>query len=416
MKILVVGSGAREHAMTWKINQSKKVDKVFVAPGNAGIAEIATCVDIKADDVKALYEFAVKEKIDLTVVGPEVPLVLGIVDLFHKGGLRIFGPDRHGALFEGSKSYSKAFMEQYKIPTADYREFTNLEAAKEEVGIFGFPLVIKADGLAAGKGVVICESCDEAVQALESMMGDKIFGEAGDKVVFEEFLTGIEASVLCFVDGKTIKPMTSAQDYKKAYDGDLGLNTGGMGAYSPSILFDTALDKHVDEAVLQPFLKGTQQEGIDYKGIIFIGLMIKEDKVKVIEFNCRLGDPETQVVLPRMENDLIDVMEACIDGKLDNVELKWSEKEAVGVVMASGGYPGSYEKGQSINGLDQTDALIFHGGTKLEDGKVVTNGGRVLTVVTLDDRISTARDRTYKNIEKIKFNKMMYRSDIAKPQ
>ena len=416
MKILVVGSGAREHAMTWKINQSEKVNKVFVAPGNAGIAEIATCVDIKADDVKALYEFAVKEKIDLTVVGPEVPLVLGIVDLFHKGGLRIFGPDRHGALFEGSKSYSKAFMEQYKIPTADYREFTNLEAAKEEVGIFGFPLVIKADGLAAGKGVVICESCDEAVKALESMMGDKIFGEAGDKVVFEEFLTGIEASVLCFVDGKTIKPMTSAQDYKKAYDGDQGLNTGGMGAYSPSILFDTALEKHVDEAVLQPFLKGTQQEGIDYKGIIFIGLMIKEDKVKVIEFNCRLGDPETQVVLPRMENDLIDVMEACIDGELDNVELKWSEKEAVGVVMASGGYPGSYEKGQSINGLDQTDALIFHGGTKLEDGKVVTNGGRVLTVVTLDDRISTARDRTYKNIEKIKFNKMMYRSDIAKPQ
>jgi phosphoribosylamine--glycine ligase len=416
MKILVVGSGAREHAMTWKINQSDKVNKVFVAPGNAGIAEIATCVDIKADDVQSLYEFAVKEKIDLTVVGPEVPLVLGIVDLFHKGGLRIFGPDRHGALFEGSKSYSKAFMEQYKIPTADYREFTNLEAAKEEVGIFGFPLVIKADGLAAGKGVVICESCEEAVQALESMMADKIFGEAGDKVVFEEFLTGIEASVLCFVDGKTIKPMTSAQDYKKAYDGDLGLNTGGMGAYSPSILFDTALEKYVDEAVLQPFLKGTQQEGIDYKGIIFIGLMIKEDKVKVIEFNCRLGDPETQVVLPRMENDLIDVMEACIDGELDNVELKWSEKEAVGVVMASGGYPGSYEKGQSINGLDQTDALIFHGGTKLEDGKVVTNGGRVLTVVTLDDRISTARDRTYKNIEKINFNKMMYRSDIAKPQ
>ena len=416
MKILVVGSGAREHAMTWKINQSDKVNKVFVAPGNAGIAEIATCVDIKADDVQSLYEFAVKEKIDLTVVGPEVPLVLGIVDLFHKGGLRIFGPDRHGALFEGSKSYSKAFMEQYKIPTADYREFTNLEAAKEEVGIFGFPLVIKADGLAAGKGVVICESCEEAVQALESMMADKIFGEAGDKVVFEEFLTGIEASVLCFVDGKTIKPMTSAQDYKKAYDGDLGLNTGGMGAYSPSILFDTELEKYVDEAVLQPFLKGTQQEGIDYKGIIFIGLMIKEDKVKVIEFNCRLGDPETQVVLPRMENDLIDVMEACIDGELDNVELKWSEKEAVGVVMASGGYPGSYEKGQSINGLDQTDALIFHGGTKLEDGKVVTNGGRVLTVVTLDDRISTARDRTYKNIEKINFNKMMYRSDIAKPQ
>lgn len=416
MKILVVGSGAREHAMTWKINQSEKVNEVFVAPGNAGIAEIATCVDIKADDVKGLYEFAVKEKIDLTVVGPEVPLVLGIVDLFHRGGLRIFGPDRHGALFEGSKSYSKAFMEQYKIPTADYREFTNLEAAKEEVGIFGFPLVIKADGLAAGKGVVICESCDEAVQALESMMADKIFGEAGDKVVFEEFLTGIEASVLCFVDGKTIKPMTSAQDYKKAYDGDLGLNTGGMGAYSPSILFDEALEKHVNEAVLQPFLKGTQQEGIDYKGIIFIGLMIKEDKVKVIEFNCRLGDPETQVVLPRMENDLVDVIEACIDGELDNVELKWSKKEAVGVVMASGGYPGSYEKGQSIEGLDQTDALIFHGGTKIEDGKVVTNGGRVLTVVTLDDRISTARDRTYKNIKKINFNNMMYRSDIAKPQ
>jgi len=416
MKILVIGSGAREHAITWKLKQSSKVDELFVAPGNAGIADIATCVPINADDINGLYEFALREKIDLTVVGPEVPLVMGVVDLFQNGGLRIFGPDKHASLFEGSKAYSKAFMEEHKIPTAAYKEFTDLDLAKENVSTFGFPLVIKADGLAAGKGVVICESKEEAEKALDEMMKDKIFGDAGTKVVFEEFLTGIEASVLCFVDGKTIKPMASAQDYKKAYDNDEGLNTGGMGAYSPSQLFDETFEAYIDEKILQPFLLGTQKNGIDYRGVIFIGLMIKDNEAKVIEFNCRLGDPETQVVLPRLKTDLIDIIDACIDGTLDQIEMKWSEDEAVGVVMASGGYPGSYEKGKVITGLDHTESLVFHAGTTFKDNEVVTNGGRVLTVVTLSDHLNKARAHTYKEVEKIRFSQMMYRTDIAKPQ
>ena len=414
MKVLVVGSGAREHAIVWKLKQSNRVEEVIVAPGNAGIAEIAKCIDIAADDIAGLKELAVKESVDLTVVGPEVPLVLGIVDIFKKEGLRIFGPDKHGALFEGSKSYSKAFMDQHNIPTAQYREFTNLESAKDEVGIFGFPLVIKADGLAAGKGVVICQDVQEAYATLDDMMKDKTFGDAGSKVVFEEFLTGIEASVLCFVDGKTIKPMASAQDYKKAYDGDQGLNTGGMGAYSPSRLFDESLDKHVNDKILMPFLEGTHKEGIEYKGIIFIGLMIKDGQAKVIEFNCRFGDPETQVVLPRLENDLVDVFDACIDGHLDKLDLKWSAKHAVGVVMASGGYPSAYEKGKVIHGLDTVNTIVFHAGTKQNDDQVVTSGGRVLTVVSLNEHVNNARAHTYKELEKISFDNMMYRSDIAK--
>lgn len=416
MKVLVIGSGAREHAITWKLKQSKQVTELFVAPGNAGLSEIATCVPIKADDIERLCDFADKQGIDLTVVGPEVPLVMGIVDLFKAKGLRIFGPDRHGALFEGSKSYSKAFMIEHNIPTASYREFTNLEAAKEEVSIFGFPLVIKADGLAAGKGVVICETRLEALKTLDEMMSDKVFGQAGDKVVFEEFLTGVEASVLCFVDGQTIKPMASAQDYKKAFDHDLGLNTGGMGAYSPSRLFDETLKAHVQENILQPFLKGTQKEGIDYRGIIFIGLMIKDNKAKVIEFNCRLGDPETQVVLPRMENDLIDVIDACIDGKLDEIELKWSKLSAVGVVLASGGYPGKYEKNKVITGLEACKEIVFHAGTTNQGNDVVTNGGRVLTLVSLAADIETARQKTYEDLSHVKFDQMMYRKDIAGPQ
>lgn len=416
MKVLVIGSGAREHAITWKLKKSQKIKELYVAPGNAGIKEIATCVDIKADDIESLCDYAKNNQIDLTVVGPEVPLVLGIVDLFKKNNLRIFGPDKHGALFEGSKSYSKAFMETHKIPTAAYKEFTNLQAAKEEVGIFGFPLVIKADGLAAGKGVVICQNIKEAEETLDQMMGDKVFGDAGSKVVFEEFLTGIEASVLCFVDGKTIMPMTSAQDYKKAFDGDLGLNTGGMGAYSPSTLFDQALEKHINDDILQTFLTGTHKEGIDYKGIIFIGLMIKDKQAKVIEFNCRMGDPETQVVLPRLENDLLEVIDACIDGRLDEITLSWSKQESVGVVMASGGYPESYEKNKVIKGLEDVDSIVFHAGTKDLDEDIVTNGGRVLTVVSLSDTVEVARQITYEQVDKISYDKMMYRKDIAKLQ
>lgn len=415
MKVLVIGSGAREHAITWKLKQSKGVDHLYVAPGNAGIHEIAECVDIKADDLENLLAFAKKEAIDLTIVGPEVPLVLGIVDLFKQEGLKIFGPDKAGALFEGSKAYSKSFMDKYKIPTAAYKEFTDIKAAQEAVTAFGFPLVIKADGLAAGKGVVICHKQDEALQALEDMMADKCFGDAGSKVVFEEFLTGIEASVLCFVDGQTIKPMASAQDYKKAYDGDLGLNTGGMGAYSPNRLFDADLDQHVQEKILQPFLKGCQSEGIDYKGIIFIGLMIENHEAKVIEFNCRMGDPETQVVLPRMKNDLLNVFEACIEGKLDQINLEWDEEAVVSVVLASGGYPGSYEKGQVIHGLESLDQLVFHAGTKVQKQEIVTNGGRVLNIVGKAKTIEEARRIAYGGVKKINFNDMMYRTDIASP-
>lgn len=415
MKVLVIGSGAREHAIAWKLKQSSKVTEIFAAPGNAGISEIANIVDIKADDINALCEFAKNESIDLTVVGPEVPLVLGIVNLFKENNLRIFGPCKSGALFEGSKAYSKAFMEGNNIPTARYREFTSIEGAIEEIGIFGYPFVIKADGLAAGKGVVIVENHEHAEDTINEMMSDKVFGDAGEKIIYEEFLTGIEASVLCFVDGKTIKPMASAQDYKKAYDGDEGLNTGGMGAYSPSRLFTKELEKHVDETILQPFLQGTINEGIDYRGIIFIGLMIKDNVAKVIEFNCRMGDPETQVVLPRMENDLLDIIDACIDGNLDKVELSWSDKSAVCVVLASGGYPGSYEKGIKINGLENvTDSLVFHAGTKQVGPDIVTNGGRVLSVVSLKDDIEAACRQTYENVNKINYDKMMFRTDISK--
>ncbi|MBN2796321.1 MAG: phosphoribosylamine--glycine ligase [Clostridia bacterium] len=415
MKVLVVGSGAREHAIIWKLKKSNRVSKLYAAPGNAGIANLCDCVNLKADDLEGLKNFALSEDIDLTVVGPEVPLVMGIVDLFKKNNLRIFGPTKSGAEFEGSKSFTKAFLEKYKIPTAKFLEFTSLEAAKEEIDLLGYPLVIKADGLAAGKGVVICQNRHEALEAVHDMMDEKVFGRAGEKVVFEEFLTGIEASVLCFVDGKTIVPMTSAQDYKKAYDGDLGLNTGGMGAYSPSVLFDENLEKHIEEKILKPFIKGTQCEGIDYKGIIFIGLMIKNNEAKVIEFNCRMGDPETQVVLPRMENDLMDVIDACIDGTLDQIVLEWSEEKTVAVVLASGGYPGEYEKHQVIRGLeDVDDVLVFHAGTMNQGNEIVTNGGRVLNVVAKMDNVEAARQKVYENVSKIQYKDMMYRSDIAK--
>ena len=416
MKLLIVGSGAREHAILWKLKQSWRIDEIYVAPGNAGMAEMATCIPIKADDIHGLYDFARGNDIDLTVVGPEMPLVLGITDLFQSGGLKIFGPDKLGATFEGSKAYSKAFMEKHKIPTAKYSEFADIEEAKRHVNDFGYPLVIKADGLAAGKGVVICEDESTALSALDQMMLNKVFGEAGSKVVFEEFLTGIEASVLCFVDGKTIVPMTSAQDYKKAYDDDLGLNTGGMGAYSPSRLFDDELETYVDENILQPFLTGAIEDGIDYKGIIFIGLMIKDKKAKVIEFNCRMGDPETQVVLPRMKNDLLDVIEACIEGHLHTIKLEWSDESAVGVVLASGGYPEAYEKHKVISGLNDVDSLVFHAGTRILEEDVVTNGGRVLTVVSLSHTIENARSMTYDSLRHIHFDKMMFRTDIAKLQ
>ncbi|NLK72961.1 MAG: phosphoribosylamine--glycine ligase, partial [Clostridiales bacterium] len=345
MKVLVVGSGGREHTIIWKLSQSPKVDKIYCAPGNAGIADFAECVDISSDDIEKLCTFAKENKIELTIVGPEAPLTEGICDRFEKEGLKVFGPNKKCAQLEGSKAFTKEFLIRHEIPTARYIEFTDIEEAKKAVGIYGYPMVIKADGLAAGKGVVIAEDEESALKALNEMMSDKIFGSAGDKVVIEEFLTGIETSILCFVDGKTIVPMVPAQDYKKIFDNDEGPNTGGMGTYSPSLIYDDVLDDKIKLQVLEPVIQGFKKDGLDFRGILFIGLMIQDGEPKVLEFNVRFGDPETQTVLTRLETDLIDIIESILEGKLEAQEIKWSDKRTVCVVMAAGGYPGEYEKG-----------------------------------------------------------------------
>jgi phosphoribosylamine--glycine ligase len=416
MKVLVIGSGGREHVLTWKISQSPRVEKIYAAPGNGGIAELAECVNLSVEDIDGCLAFAKDHQIDLTVVGPEVPLVLGMVDAFEKEGLRVFGPNKFCAQFEGSKAFTKEFLFRHHIPTAAYKEYTDFDEIIKDLGIYGYPMVIKADGLAAGKGVVIPENEADAREAMEMIMKRREFGEAGDKVVIEEFLTGQEASMLCFVDGKTIVPMESAQDYKRAYDNDEGLNTGGMGTYSPNVLFaDATLNQRIRDEILDPIINGFIKDGMDFKGILFIGLMIDKGVPKVLEFNVRFGDPEAQSVLMRMESDLLDIMEAVIDQKLSDCEIKWSNQEAVCVVMASGGYPGSYEKGKVITGIDEvTGCVVFHAGTKLEDGKLLTSGGRVLCVTALGETRDQARTTVYENIKKIHFDGAQYRSDIAK--
>ncbi len=414
MKVLVIGSGAREHAIAYSIAKSENV-KLFAAPGNPGMKEIAECIDIKVDDSRGLLEFALKEKIDLTIVGPELPLVMGIVDLFRQNNLKIFGPDKKAAQLEGSKSFAKEFMNKYHIPTANYKEYTEFTKANRGLEEFSYPLVIKADGLAAGKGVIIAQDKKEAEEALYMMMEEKAFGDSGSKIILEEFLDGIEASILCFIDNNTIVPMESAQDYKKAFDGDLGLNTGGMGSYSPNRIINDKVSDYIKTHILDNFLKGVKQEQMDYRGIIYVGLMIKNDEAKVIEFNCRLGDPETQVILPRLDSKLLDICFNVVDEKLDKNKIAWKKEKAVGVVLASGGYPVAYEKGFEIKGLDAVEeAIVFHAGTKEEDRKLITNGGRVLTVVSLSDTIESAREKVYKEVEKISFEKSFYRKDIAK--
>ncbi|MGM0379950.1 MAG: phosphoribosylamine--glycine ligase [Bacillota bacterium] len=413
MKVLIIGSGGRESALAWKINQSPKVDKIFVAPGNAGTHKRFKNISIKSNEIDKLLNFAKEEKIDMTVVGPEVPLVKGIVDNFEKNNLKVVGPSSKGALLEGSKSFSKEFMEKYNIPTAKYKEFKSYENAKNALDDFNYPLVIKADGLAGGKGVLIPENKKQAIKDLKTIMLKKKFGDAGNKVIIEEYIDGIEASMLCFVDGKTILPMETAQDYKRAKDGDKGLNTGGMGSYSPSKIIDEKLKQKIDNEVLKPFLKGINQEKIDFKGILFVGLMIKEDELKVLEFNVRFGDPETQVILPRLKNDLYNIFDKMVDQKLDEIELKWKDKSAVCVVLASGGYPVKYKKGYEIKGLKKIDNL-FHAGTKFDKGKVYTNGGRVLNVVSVKDTLKEARESVYESIKKIDFKKKYFRKDIAK--
>ncbi|WP_250673777.1 phosphoribosylamine--glycine ligase [Paraclostridium ghonii] len=415
MNVLVVGSGGREHAICYNLIKNSKVNQIYCAPGNAGISKIAQCLNIKDSDIDNLCKFAKENKIDLTIVGPEVPLVNGIVDKFEKENLRIFGPNKKCAMLEGSKSFSKEFMIKNNIPTAKYKEYTDLNEAIDEIDSFGYPVVIKADGLAAGKGVVIAKDKEEGINALKEMMSDKKFGSAGEKIVVEEFLKGIETSILAFVDNNTIVPMESAKDHKKIYDNEEGPNTGGMGTFSPSNIYDEKLSQIVKKEVLDKTLKGFKSDKLNYKGILFIGLMITEDGPKVLEYNVRFGDPETQSVLLRLETDLIEIIEAILENRLDEIEIKYDKKNAVCVMLTSGGYPESYENGKVITGLENMDEdiILFHSGTKIIDNKLVTNGGRVIGVSAKGNSLEEASKKVYENIEKIKFEGMHYRTDIG---
>lgn len=417
MKVLVIGSGGREHALVWKISQSPKVDKVYCAPGNAGIAQQAECVAIKADDLDGLLAFAQQNQIDLTVVGPEVPLTMGIVDKFQEQGLKIFGPSGKAAEIEGSKTFAKDLMAKYNIPTAKYGAFTDAAEAKAFLDTVGLPCVVKADGLAAGKGVLICETKAEAEEAIADILVDNKFGSAGSRVVVEEFLTGQEVSMLAFTDGRTVVPMVSSQDHKRIWDGDKGLNTGGMGAYSPAPVYTAEIHEIVVPQVLEATVKAMEAEGRSFSGILYAGLMLTADGPKVLEFNARFGDPETQAVLPRLKSDLVDIFLAIIDGRLNEMDIQWHEEAAVCVVMASGGYPETSEKGQVITGLAEaaaTGAIVFHAGTKETDGNIVTNGGRVLGISALGNDIARAIANAYRGVEQIKFENMQYRTDIGK--
>ena len=416
MKVLVVGSGGREHAICWKLKQSPRVTELYCAPGNAGIGRDAECVPVSAEDIPGIVALAQEKAIDLAVIGPEVPLAMGIVDALEAVGVKTFGPNKKCSQLEASKAFTKSFLSRHDIPTAKYKEYTDKQALIDDIGIFGWPMVIKADGLAAGKGVVLAENAVEAEAAIEDMMGNRVFGEAGDKIVVEECLRGVEASMLCFVDTNTIVPMEPAQDYKRILDGDRGPNTGGMGSYSPSLVFNDALMEQLRKEILEPTLAGFQADGLDFRGVLFIGLMIGKDGPKVIEFNNRFGDPETQSVLMRLDTDLLDVFEAVCDDRLAEIELKWKPQTACCVVAASGGYPGSYEKGKVITGLDDVDEdiVVFHAGTAFDaDGNIVTSGGRVLGVTALGETHDEAREKAYDNIEKIAFEGMQYRKEIG---
>ncbi len=418
LKVLVVGSGGREHAICASVAKSPKVDKIYCAPGNAGIGQIAECVPIGAMEFDKLVDFAKEKEIDLTVIGMDDPLVGGVVDKFEEAGLRVFGPRKNAAILEGSKAFSKDLMKKYNIPTAGYENFDSPEEAMKYLETAKMPIVLKADGLALGKGVLICQTREEAMEGVRTLMLDKKFGDAGNTIVIEEFMTGKEVSVLSFVDGKTIKIMTSAQDHKRAKDGDQGLNTGGMGTFSPSPFYTDEVDDFCKKYIYQASVDAMAAEGRPFTGIIFFGLMLTEDGPKVLEYNARFGDPEAQVVLPRMKNDIIDVFEACIDGKLDEIDLEFEDNAAVCVVLASDGYPVSYEKGFEIKGLEKFDDMegyyVFHAGTKLDDGKIVTNGGRVLGVTAKGDTLKEARANAYEATKLIDFDNKYMRTDIGK--
>ena len=415
MKVLVIGNGGREHALAWKIAQSPLVKKVFCAPGNAGTVNVAENIDIPSDNIDALLQFATVTGIGLTIVGPEQPLVKGLVDSFEESGLRVFGPSQRAAEIEGSKVFCKDLMKKYGIPTARYESFDS----PDQVKLFtkeDEPVVVKASGLAAGKGVILCSNTEEARSAIQSIMQEKAFGNAGDQVVVEEFLTGQEVSLLAFTDGKTVLPLDSAQDHKAAFDGDKGPNTGGMGAYSPALVFTEELKQQVIDEIMIPTVRAMAKEGRYYRGILYAGLMLTESGPKVLEFNARFGDPETQPIMMRIKNDIVPIFEACIDGTLAKQSLQWRQEPTICVVMAAKGYPSSYEKGKEISGLNSDEnrqAVVFHAGTKLENGKVLTNGGRVLGVTALGSDINQAIKNAYSAVDKIKWDGIHYRKDIG---
>lgn len=418
MNILIIGSGGREHALAWKVAQSPRADKVFVAPGNAGttLENSITNIDIPAEDINALAEFAQDNQIGLTIVGPEVPLVAGIVDHFNEQGLRIFGPKKNAAQLEGSKSFCKDFLARHNIPTAAYGTFTDLQKACQYIDQCSIPLVVKADGLAAGKGVVIAETKEQALSAVNDMLAANRFGDAGSKVVIEEFLEGIELSFICMVDGKNCLPMATSQDHKARDEGDIGPNTGGMGAYSPAIAETPELNAEVMRSVIEPTIRGMEADGNRFSGFLYAGLMISpEGDAKVLEYNVRFGDPETQPIMMRLKSDLVELCDAAIDGKLDEVTAEWTDEPAVGVVLAAGGYPENYAKGEIINGLntEADNTKVFHAGTKNEGGNVVTSGGRVLCVTATGKTIKDAQLKAYASVDKIKFKDMYCRRDIA---
>jgi len=415
MNILIIGGGGREHAIAWKVKQSSLAGKLYAIPGNAGISKLAECSNIDIMDNDALVNFAREHGIDLTIVGPELPLVNGIVDEFKKNNLRILGPNKEAAQIEGSKVFSKKLMQKYNIPTGKAEIFDNPEDAIEFVKNNEWARVVKADGPAAGKGVIICDIEEEAIDAINKILVEKAFGDVGNQILVEERLTGEEASFIVFTDGDAIKPMVTSQDHKRVFDGDRGLNTGGMGAYSPAPVITKELSEEVINTVIKPTIDGMRAEGIVFKGFLYAGLMITEDGIKVLEFNARLGDPETQVILPRLKTDLVEVANAVIDGGLGSLDIEWDSRPAVSVVLASGGYPEHYEKGKLITGLEEAEklAMVFHAGTKLEEGNILTNGGRVLNVTALGESIKEAIDNSYKAAEKIRFDGAHYRKDIG---
>ncbi len=419
MKILIIGGGGREHALAWKAAQSPKVEKVFVAPGNAGTAREKKCenIAVQAEDVDGLLKFAQANKVELTIVGPEAPLVLGVVNRFRTAGLRCFGPTKAAAQLEGSKAFTKDFLARHQIPTAAYGNFTDVGQAEAFIKKMGAPIVVKADGLAAGKGVIIAQTTDEAIAAVRDMLAGNAFGEAGHRVVVEEFLEGEEASFIVMVNGEHILPLATSQDHKRVGDGDTGPNTGGMGAYSPAPVVTPALHARVMREVIEPTVRGMKAEGHPYTGFLYAGLMIGRDGVpKVLEYNCRFGDPETQPVMLRLQSGLVELVEAALDGRLDKIEAKWDSRPALGVVMAAGGYPGAYKKGDAISGLpatDAPDAKVFHAGTALKDGSVVTSGGRVLCVTALGATVGAAQKRAYEVVRTISWTGAQYRTDIG---